>query len=376
MASRHHPITKLQAHGFTLVEMTLVLAILGVLLQGFFAWKQSTLHDDIIRKTVAGFALIDEALYAYRVDQGIWPGDITALSAYLPTFQNTNGIGHPYAIRRAAGGLIISTQMDTTEQQVAVAAEFPANGQLTGTTGVEVGIPLPGLESAHAALLHKSGGPTQAMQGNLHLALHDIKNAGKGEFQRIILTRTSTTGAVCSLGEIILDTDGRLLTCDRASQRFRHTSAAQVHKKTANSETLLRPPAGFQPSQCAISVSGRPPASGQRITVAERYQSGTKQGEYICPFDLCSTEEDLCPLDICSDEIVFCPLPICYYQQIPIYSTRYIQVVSAIDAFSFHAEPVGAGWMLRAAAQVSANNVKQSINIANVPIDTNLVCAY
>lgn len=367
MTVRLHNVTvfRPQPYGFTLVEMTLVLAILGVLLQGFFAWKQSILHDDIIRKTVAGFALIDEALYAYRVNQGVWPSNIVALSAYLPTFQNTNGAGHPYAIRSAPGGLIISTQMETTEQQVAVVAEFPANGQLTGTTGVEVGIPLPGLESAHATLLHKSGGPAQAMQGHLYLGQHDIKNAGEGEFQQVTLTRAGTLGAACDLGEIIRDNDGHLLTCDRGNQTLRRVGAAGVHKKTLNSETLLRPPAGFRPSQCAISVSGRPPARGPLVTIAERYQSGTKQGDYYCPSDYCSTEA-----------AGFCSFEPCFYPQIPTYNIRYIQAPSTIDSFSFHAEPVTSGWMLRAAAQVTANGIKRNINMMGVSIDTNLICAY
>ena len=81
--------------GFTLLELTIALAVISTLAAGWYQWKQSVLRESIAQRTADGIVLIEEALYSYRLDERPapidptfpyeWPGSLSALGS-LPAW--------------------------------------------------------------------------------------------------------------------------------------------------------------------------------------------------------------------------------------------------------------------------------------------------
>lgn len=259
-----------QDAGFSLVEMTFVMVILGFLLQGWFKIQNDWIEKLVIERTISGFAILDEAIYAHRVKTGVWTTDFESLAPWLPGAKFANGWGQEYILTIAANRetIIVSTRLENKAQQLAVAAAFPTNGHAVEGDGfvVSVAIPIPGLESAHAALLHKSGGSSQAMQGDLHLGGHNIKNAGEGFFSGLRFRNVAAVGDRCAAGQVSRTTEGDLLTCDNTvmPKIFKAVGSGAEGKiergKTHPTAliTKVRPPAGYNFKDCAISVNGPP----------------------------------------------------------------------------------------------------------------------
>ena len=264
-------------HGFTLIELSLVLAVIAVLAQGYFLWKQSVLQEAIVTRTVNGLVQIDEALYAYRIDQGVWPTNISELTTYLPNLQNVtdanagaNGVGLPYSIRSQGLGLVIETQLLTEAQARAVARAFPNSGVIDPDTAtVSVGIPLPGLESAHSALMHIDG--SRQMTGDLDLGGQDLHRAGDIESDSISNNGVLSTAALsvtgvhnkddsCSGQQLSLSTEGKLLSCvaDQWTEPLYQASstppATEYEFGTVFHGTIMNPIAGYSRDQCNITA--------------------------------------------------------------------------------------------------------------------------
>ena len=262
-------------HGFTLIELSLVLAVIAVLAQGYFLWKQSVLQEGIVTRTVNGLVQIDEALYAYRIDQGVWPTNISELTTYLPNLQNVtdanagaNGVGLPYSIRSQGHGLVIETQLLTEAQARAVGRAFPNSGVIDPDTAtVSVGIPLPGLESAHSALMHIDG--SRQMTGDLDLGGQDLHRAGDIESDSISNSGVLSTAALsvtgvhnkndsCSGQQLGLSTEGKLLSCV-ANQWSEPLYQAASTPPAAESGivfhgAIMNPIAGYSRDQCDITA--------------------------------------------------------------------------------------------------------------------------
>ena len=192
----HRPAPGLQ-RGFTLGELTVVLAVVLSLSMGYIAWKQDVLADRIVEKTAAGIILIQEALYGYRMDAAhgyVWPAVINDLDPYLPNFiaGGRNGVGQPYRIEsppppvRPTDGLIVATEMLTADQALGVARRFPLTGAAVGKT-VRVGVPVPGHEEARDAVLARDG--DKPMLGDLDMGGHNL--GGTNRVQSTSLTVSS-----------------------------------------------------------------------------------------------------------------------------------------------------------------------------------------
>ena len=121
--------------GFTILEMVLTLAALAMVLQGWYAWKAARLAEAGIERTVDGFVLIDEAAYAYHVEEGRWPNDLGELRASTPPLLPVpvggfdplvNGVGGPYVLApRVGGGIEVRTEMLDDNQAASVQRAFP-----------------------------------------------------------------------------------------------------------------------------------------------------------------------------------------------------------------------------------------------------------
>ncbi len=231
-----------RAKGYTLLEMLLAMTVLAISMGALHQVREGWVADAIVRRTVDGFMLVDEAVYAYRIDNpGVWPGTMAQLGPYLGTAGGaSNGVGMPYRLTPGASRLTIGTTMLDAAQAREVAEAFPLTATHDPTTfAVEFDIPIPGHESAHNNLLHLDG--SRAMQGNFDVGGFDIVNAGDitasgtvaanqvnatagvtgatvqatgtVEGSTAILTGTVTDGGGCTSGGVGLDSGGRLLTC-------------------------------------------------------------------------------------------------------------------------------------------------------------------
>lgn len=228
--------------GYTLVEMLGAMTIIAIAMASLHQVRQGWAEDAIVRRTVEGFTLVDEAVYAYRIDNpGTWPGTMALLAPYLGASGGaSNGVGMPYTLTPAGSRLTIGTTMLDATQAREVAAAFPLTATHDPTTfEVEFDIPIPGHESAHNNLLHLDG--SRAMHGNFDVGGFDIVNAGDVtasgtvaanqvaatagvtaatvqatgtvEGSTAVLTGTVTDGGGCTSGGVGLDSGGRLLTC-------------------------------------------------------------------------------------------------------------------------------------------------------------------
>ena len=205
---------------FSLVELLVVLAVLASLAQGFYWWKGSVQEDAAIERTVRGFLDIDEALYAYRIEHAAWPGDITEVAPFLPNLVNVddvretagaNGVGLPYSIAASGVGIEIGTRLLSESQARGVALAFPNTATVDADTlEVTIGLPVPGLEISHEALLARDG--TRPMTGTLYLDGHDIADVGEIELDELTFSAPATIGGACSTNGVATTGDG-ILCC-------------------------------------------------------------------------------------------------------------------------------------------------------------------
>ena len=128
--------------GFTLIEMILVIFAVGMLLQGWHAFKNARLAEAAVERTVDGFVLIDEAAYAYHVEVGAWPTTLDDLRASTPPLLPgcidgspppcgagneplVNGVGGEYVLRSLGSSIEVETELQTQDQAAAVQRAFP-----------------------------------------------------------------------------------------------------------------------------------------------------------------------------------------------------------------------------------------------------------
>lgn len=69
---------------YTLIEATVTVAVLALVLQGYYALKSAYLEEKAVERTVEGFLLIDEAAYAFHVEEGRWPNNLAELRGTTP----------------------------------------------------------------------------------------------------------------------------------------------------------------------------------------------------------------------------------------------------------------------------------------------------
>lgn len=182
--------------GFTLLELTIALAVISALAGGWYQWKQSVLRESIAQRTADGIVLIEEALYSYRLDERPapvdpafpyeWPGSMSALDPYLPGIvDGRNGMGQPYLLIPPLTPVMrttpikIRTDMLTAEKAEDVSRLFPLNGRIgpldippLPATWVVVTVPVPGHEAAREAMLARDG--SKDMRGDLDMGDHNI----------------------------------------------------------------------------------------------------------------------------------------------------------------------------------------------------------
>lgn len=238
----------------------MVLFIIGVFLQAFFAFKQDMMEDAIVQKTVNGFTLIEEAVIAFRAERGSWPATLNALSSYLPNWANANGAGSAYALAAQGTGLVISTRLETATQQLRVANAFPTNGAtIANTFGVSMGIPVPGFENVHTEFLRRSAGPAQPLTGDLYLAGRAIQGASFIATRELRFRTTAAPNARCNQTRALaISSADKLLICNagRKWQPYR-PGGVKLKKGKVRSGTRVSPPAGYNKNQCVVAVNGR-----------------------------------------------------------------------------------------------------------------------
>lgn len=114
--------------GFTLVEMTIIIAIIGFMVAGIMAGN-SLLRSSRIKSTTAEFALYTQAINNFRDKYGALPGDFSTASGVWSGF--TNGDGNGLITTNVAG-----TRLD--EQFLAwqqLRAAEMITGNFTGVAG-------------------------------------------------------------------------------------------------------------------------------------------------------------------------------------------------------------------------------------------------
>ena len=182
--------------GFTLLELTIALAVISALAGGWYQWKQTVLRESVAQRTADGIVLIQESLYSYRLDirptpidptfPYEWPGSMSALDPYLPGIAaGRNGMGQTYNLIPPLAPVMrttpikISTDMLTAEKAEDVARLFPLNGKIgpldtppLPASWVVVIVPVPGHEVAREAMLARDG--AKDMRGDLDMGNNNI----------------------------------------------------------------------------------------------------------------------------------------------------------------------------------------------------------
>ena len=223
--------TKDYESGFTLLELTIALAVISALAGGWYQWKQTVLRESIAQRTADGIVLIQEALYSYRLDARPvpidpdfpyeWPGTLAVLDPYLPGIAaGLNGMGQNYAIIPPLAAVMrttpikIVTDLLTDEKAEDVARLFPLNGKIgsldtppRAAHEVVVIVPVPGHEVAREAMLARDG--AKDMLGDLDMGNNNIV----GVDDEIVIG-----GQQLNTGDVDLLNQMSALTCTNAVQ--------------------------------------------------------------------------------------------------------------------------------------------------------------
>ena len=245
------------SRGYSLIEMTVVLALVAVASQGLVSYQNRLSDESVVNRTVDAVARIDEALIAYRLDVGAWPANITLLSAYLPNFDPVNGAGFDFTIRAVPPNLVLDTYVLNERQRTAIHQSFPANsvalgaplGTCTNETdcGISLGVGIPGLETSHQALFLQDG--SEPFLGNLDMDGNQIENVSN-----LVFSSAVVPGTACTTGSVATTATGEVVSCIGGVWG----SGVVLDSGSATSGTVVYPPSGFVVGDCNISVSGRP----------------------------------------------------------------------------------------------------------------------
>lgn len=101
----------MQRHGFTLVELSIVLVIIGLLVGGIMAGS-SLIRNSEVKTVITESQKYKDALYAFRNKYAGWPGDLTDATSYW--------------------GVKASTGSDVTCHQTAGTSNTTCNGDGNG----------------------------------------------------------------------------------------------------------------------------------------------------------------------------------------------------------------------------------------------------
>ncbi len=207
--------------GFTLLELLLSLTALALVLQGVYAWKQAALEEAAVQRTVDGFVLIDEAAYAFHVEQARWPTSLAELrdplEPLLPPLTSggfdplVNGVGGAYvlAVIPPDLGIRVTTTMQTHEQALRVQRSFPHRTQPVATASPDVVFEqrvAPKDSTDHDLLVWRDG--SRSMTASLDL---DGNEAVK--VRRLKMQGFDTDGGACTGRGITTKSDGTLMEC-------------------------------------------------------------------------------------------------------------------------------------------------------------------
>lgn len=244
----------------------MVLFIVGVSLQAFFAFKQDMMEDAIVQKTVNGFTLIEEAIIAFRAERGTWPATLNTLSTYLPNWANANGVGRAYTLAAEGTGLVISTRLETATQQLRVASAFPTNGAtIPDTFEVSMGIPIPGFENVHNEFLRRSAGLSQPLTGDLYLTDRSIRGVNFVSTRALRFRTTAAPNTACSPRRTLaISSTDQLLICDAGGKWQPYKAGGvKLKKGSVRSGVSVFPPPGYSKNQCVIATNGKPQFLGR-----------------------------------------------------------------------------------------------------------------
>ncbi len=76
----------MKRHGFTIVELIAVIAIIGILLGIVTTAVSSSIQNGRKRKAEASISLLQQAFATYKAQKGHWPGFGSTVSGTTPTF--------------------------------------------------------------------------------------------------------------------------------------------------------------------------------------------------------------------------------------------------------------------------------------------------
>ena len=258
---------KRKDEGFTLLELLLSLTALTLVLQGFYVWKQAALEEAAVQRTVDGFVLIDEAAYAFHVEEARWPTSLTELrdptAPLLPPLSGTvdpvvNGVGGAYvlAVIPPDLGVQVTTTMQSHEQAQRVQRSFPHRTLpvVLGSSDVVFQQRVAPKDSTdHQLLVWRDGSRT--MTGDL-----DFDGNQAVKVRRVRMQGFDTDGGACTGRGITTKSDGTLMECVALKWRPVGQSSDVECMWTGWALTGL-----VSWSQTSESVRPRRPSSGRLI---------------------------------------------------------------------------------------------------------------
>lgn len=198
--------------GFTILEAVLVLSLLTIFLVQSIPYQQKKQSEKRQVYAVRGLNAIAQASIAHYVDEdqtwhNTWPADVATLAArgYLPIFNNRNGFGGGFEIcpNGCLSGMTISTTVETVFHARSIQALWGPSASVTGTT-VIIGIPIPGQESSHLALLDLAGtreitGTVEFGSGaDIDLQQNNVVGGDIAEFNELDASNEAGTGVINS----------------------------------------------------------------------------------------------------------------------------------------------------------------------------------
>jgi prepilin-type N-terminal cleavage/methylation domain-containing protein len=145
----------MQRHGFSLVELSIVLVIIGLLVGGIMAGS-SLIRNSEVKTVITEYNQYKQAALSFRSKYAALPGDLTDASSYWATANNGNGDGQ---IAAAGGGAGLTAEW----------AQFWSQLALTGS-----------IEGSFSGLAGSVGGSHMVIGTNVPKAT--LTNAGWGTF--------------------------------------------------------------------------------------------------------------------------------------------------------------------------------------------------